>query len=84
MAIRGSPCRGRYFLMPIRKYPKNRLKGGAEILLPQEQAPSLKNPTRSAFIDSAHNVSGIEIKPPDAFASGVIFYLSGNSRESDR
>ena len=24
------PCRGRYFLMPIRKYPKNRLRGGAD------------------------------------------------------
>ena len=43
------PCRGRSFLMSIRKDPKNRLKGGAEFLLPQEQAPSLKNPTRSAF-----------------------------------
>ena len=44
----GNPYRGRYFLMPIRKYPKNRLKGGAEILLPQEHAPSLKYPSRGA------------------------------------
>ena len=35
--------------MSIRKYPKNRLKEGAEFLLPQEQAPFLKNPSRSAL-----------------------------------
>ena len=24
-----APCRGRHFLVPTRKYPKNRLRGGA-------------------------------------------------------
>ena len=61
--------------MPIRKYPKNRLKGGAEIMLPHEQAPSLKNPSRRAFIDSAHNVSGIEIKTPRCICIGGDFLL---------
>ena len=44
------PCRGRYFLVPPRKYPKRRHRGGAEILLPQEQAPSPMYPSRSAFL----------------------------------
>ena len=52
-----APCRGRYFLIPIRKYPKNRLRGGAlsEVyptadlvvpVFPDLKAPSPDNPSR--------------------------------------
>ena len=58
--------------MPIRKYPKNRLKEGAEFLLPQEQAPSLKNPSRSAFIGRGYKDAVILNKEiPDPNGSGI-------------
>ena len=52
-----APCRGRHFLVPTRKYPKNRLRGGAISVVypplaeirayyPDHKAPSPDNPSR--------------------------------------
>ena len=56
-AVQIAPCRGRSFLAPTRKEPKNRLRGGAsnvvyppwaeiEAYYPDPKAPSPDNPSR--------------------------------------
>ena len=55
--VQTAPCRGRHFLVPTRKYPKNRLRGGALSVVypplakigayyPDPKAPSPDNPSR--------------------------------------